>query len=110
MYEVELKFPLSRGAGVEAALVGLAACFRPAIEQAGADALELNLYNIPTNQDQAGSEIEKQCYNCWKWGHISTNCNQEKQDRPPKDGRQKSGRLNGGGPRQTSESAAGRNL
>ena len=34
VYEVELKFPLSRGAGVEAALVRLAARFRPAIEQA----------------------------------------------------------------------------
>ncbi len=34
--------------------------FAKQIEQAGADALELNLYNIPTNQDQAGSEIEKQ--------------------------------------------------
>lgn len=33
VYEVELKFPLSREGAVEAALVGLAARFRPAIEQ-----------------------------------------------------------------------------
>jgi len=30
------------------------------IEQAGADALELNLYNIPTDPGQTGAEIEKQ--------------------------------------------------
>lgn len=34
VYEVELKFPLARGAAVEAALGTLAARFRPAIEQA----------------------------------------------------------------------------
>lgn len=34
--------------------------FAKQIEQAGADALELNLYNIPTDLDQPGAEIEKQ--------------------------------------------------
>lgn len=34
--------------------------FAKQIEQAGADALELNLYNIPTRLDQSGAEIEKQ--------------------------------------------------
>ena len=34
--------------------------FAKQIEQAGADALELNLYNIPTNLDQSGAEIERQ--------------------------------------------------
>jgi dihydroorotate dehydrogenase (fumarate) len=34
--------------------------FAKQIEQAGADALELNLYNIPTDPDESGSEIEKQ--------------------------------------------------
>jgi dihydroorotate dehydrogenase (fumarate) len=34
--------------------------FAKDIEKAGADALELNLYNIPTNPDLPGAEIEKQ--------------------------------------------------
>jgi len=34
--------------------------FAKQIEQAGADGLELNLYNIPTSLDQPGAEIEKQ--------------------------------------------------
>jgi len=34
--------------------------FAKQIEQAGADALELNLYNIPTRLDQSGAEIERQ--------------------------------------------------
>lgn len=34
--------------------------FARQIEQAGADALELNLYNIPTGMDQPGSDIERQ--------------------------------------------------
>lgn len=34
--------------------------FAKQIEQAGADALELNLYNIPTDLDEPGAEIEKQ--------------------------------------------------
>lgn len=34
--------------------------FAKQIEQAGADALELNLYNIPTNGDQSGADIEQQ--------------------------------------------------
>ncbi len=34
--------------------------FAKQIEQAGADALELNLYNIPTNADQSGADIEQQ--------------------------------------------------
>jgi dihydroorotate dehydrogenase (fumarate) len=34
--------------------------FAKQIEQAGADALELNLYNIPTDPDESGSESEKQ--------------------------------------------------
>lgn len=34
--------------------------FAKQIQQAGADALELNLYNIPTDLDESGAEIEKQ--------------------------------------------------
>jgi dihydroorotate dehydrogenase (fumarate) len=34
--------------------------FARQMEQAGADAIELNLYNIPTRLDQPGGEIEKQ--------------------------------------------------
>lgn len=34
--------------------------FAKQIEQAGADALELNLYNIPTNPNQSGADIERQ--------------------------------------------------
>lgn len=34
--------------------------FAKQIEQAGADALELNLYNIPTRLDQTGADIERQ--------------------------------------------------
>lgn len=34
--------------------------FAKQIEQAGADALELNLYNIPTDLTESGAEIEKQ--------------------------------------------------
>lgn len=34
--------------------------FAKQIEKAGADALELNLYNIPTDLNQSGAEIEKQ--------------------------------------------------
>lgn len=34
--------------------------FAKQIEQAGADALELNLYNIPTDPEQTGAEIEQQ--------------------------------------------------
>ncbi len=34
--------------------------FAKQIEQAGADALELNLYNIPTNAEQTGADIERQ--------------------------------------------------
>jgi len=31
------------------------------VEQAGADAIECNIYSVPTNLDVPGSEIEKQC-------------------------------------------------
>lgn len=34
--------------------------FARQIEKAGADALELNLYNIPTNLEQSGADIERQ--------------------------------------------------
>jgi dihydroorotate dehydrogenase (fumarate) len=29
------------------------------VEQAGANALELNIYNIPTDMDRSGSEVEQ---------------------------------------------------
>jgi dihydroorotate dehydrogenase (fumarate) len=36
------------------------------IEQAGANALELNIYNIPTDMDRSGSEVEQDCIDLLK--------------------------------------------
>jgi dihydroorotate dehydrogenase (fumarate) len=36
------------------------------VEQAGANALELNIYNIPTDMDRSGSEVEQVCIDLLK--------------------------------------------
>jgi hypothetical protein len=53
--------------------------------------------------------VEAKCHNCEQWGHIASNCKEPKVVKPKHD-KKKGEPLNGGGPRQTSESAAGRNL